>query len=43
MNLKYQFKNYKIKLHDGSYSVSYIQDYFKNAIKKHEAVSDDSS
>ena len=26
----------KLKLSDGSYSVSYIQDYFEYIIKKHE-------
>ena len=28
------------ELTDGSYSVSYIQDYFKYIIKKHEIVTD---
>ena len=32
--------NGEIKLHDGSYSVSDIQDYFKNILIKHETVKD---
>ena len=43
MNLKYKFKKLKIKLHDRSYSVSYVRDYFTYVIKKDEAVSNDSS
>ena len=30
--------NEKYKLPDGSYSLSYIQDYFEYVIKKHEKV-----
>ena len=32
--------NEKSKLPDGSYSVSDIQDYFRNIIKKHETVTE---
>ena len=34
--------NDKFKLPDGSYSASYIQDYFGYIIKKHETVTDNS-
>ena len=45
INLKYKFSKFKIsaqtwneefKLPDGSYSISYIQDYFQYILKKHE-------
>ena len=31
-------QNYEFELPDGSYSVSYVQDYIKYIIKKHETV-----
>ena len=34
--------NDKFKLPDGSYSASYIQDYFGYITKKHETVTDNS-
>ena len=52
-NIKSEYNNNKFKisastwndefiLHDGSYSVSDIQDYFEYIIKKHETIADDS-
>ena len=53
-NIRSDYKNNKFKIHaptwneafdlpDGSYLVSYIQDYFEFIIKRHETITDENS